>query len=485
MAISRRDFLRYSLAAGAAAAWARPANALAVASRPNILLVVADDFRSDVIGALGHPHVLTPHLDALVARGTTFTRCAYMGSLHPAVCIASRAMLLTGRPLFALPASAPDQISRIDGIPTFPQLLRGSGYATAHIGKWQNGPANINPAFGEVPLVSIMGMGRAATGPATNRHTGDFLQADLQTHDPTGQYPPSRATPSDTDATERFTDSAVAYLLARPPNAPPFALTVALPAPHDPHLPPPPFDGMYRPADLTLPPAFLPQPAFDNGELQARDEQLIPAPRSAESLQPWLAGYYASVSHVDHCLGRILAALEQSGQSANTLVIFTSDNGLSLGSHGLLGKQSVYNEALRVPLILAGPGIAKNRRNPALCYLHDLFPTILGIAGVPVPAESAAANPLPLTTDSPARPYLFHAYRDLMRSVSTTEWKLNTYPQSGHPPLGRQELFHLTTDPHETTDLSSSPQHSDTLARMQSLLRQAQEQAQDPLLARK
>jgi arylsulfatase A-like enzyme len=480
MALSRRDFLRYSLAAGAAAVAGQSAIAQQASPRPNILLILADDLRFDAIGALGHPHVLTPHLDALVARGTTFTRCAYMGSLNPAVCIASRAMLLTGRPLFALPAAAPDQISRITGIPTFPQLLRGSGYTTAHIGKWQNGTDNINPAFSEVPLISIMGMGRAATGPASHRATGDFLQADLQTHDPTGQYPPSRAIPSDTDATERFTDSAVAYLLSRPPNAQPFSLTVALPAPHDPHLPPPPFDGLYRPADLTLPPAFLPQPAFDNGELQTRDEQLIPAPRTPEAMQSLLAGYYASVSHVDHCIGRLLAALEQSGQAANTLIIVTSDNGLSLGAHGLLGKQSVYNEALRVPLILAGPGIAQNRRNAALCYLHDLFPTILDIAGVPAPAESAAANPLPLTPDAPARPYLFHAYRDLMRSVTTAEWKLNTYTQTD-----RQELFHLTTDPHETTDLSSSPQHAETLARMQSLLRQAQEQAQDPLLARK
>ena len=142
----------------------------------------------------------------------------------------------------------------------------------------------------------------------------------------------------------------------------------------------------YDARKLTLSKNFLPRHPFDNGELEVRDELLSPIPRTADAMRRELADYYATITHLDHEVGRVLQALSDRGLAANTVVIYSSDQGLAVGGrHGLMGKQNLY-EHIKPPLIVAGPGVPHGRSD-ALVYLFDLFPTICDFAGVPTPPE--------------------------------------------------------------------------------------------------
>jgi arylsulfatase A-like enzyme len=136
---------------------------------------------------------------------------------------------------------------------------------------------------------------------------------------------------------------------------------------------------------IPLPNNFLPQHPFDISMLTGRDELLERWPRAPEAVQRHLADYYASITHMDAQIGRILSALEASGQRDRTIVVFASDSGLAIGSHGLFGKQNIYEHSMRVPLIFSGPGIPRGKRRDAFAYLHDVFPTLGALAEVPAP----------------------------------------------------------------------------------------------------
>ena len=131
----------------------------------------------------------------------------------------------------------------------------------------------------------------------------------------------------------------------------PFFLQVNFTAPHDPLLMPPGFEDRYKLKDIPLPKNYLPQHPFDHGNFEGRDERLMPFPRSKEMVRDVLRMYYAVISHMDQEIGRILAALDETGQAESTIVIFSSDHGLGVGSHGIRGKQNMYEHTIGVPLI--------------------------------------------------------------------------------------------------------------------------------------
>ena len=137
---------------------------------------------------------------------------------------------------------------------------------------------------------------------------------------------------------------------------------VALTSPHDPRTPPPPYDRLYDPTKIPLPKNFYPIHPFDNGDLNVRDEQLLPTPRTPEAIKKEIALYYGMISEMDAQVGRILVTLEKEGLMENTLIVFAGDNGLAVGQHGLLGKQNLYEHSIRVPMIFSGPGIPKNKK---------------------------------------------------------------------------------------------------------------------------
>ncbi len=171
----------------------------------------------------------------------------------------------------------------------------------------------------------------------------------------------------------------------------------------------------------------------------------------------------------------------KSGRAANTIVVFAGDNGLALGQHGLMGKQSVYEHSVRVPLLIAGPGIPAGRRTDAFAYLLDLFPTLCDLAGVRAPAglEGVSLAPVIRGDKTGIRDDLFFGYLNLHRSVRTRDMKLIEYEVKGER---HTQLFDLAADPWETKNLADDPAHAATLARLRARLREWQQKLDDPLL---
>ncbi len=454
---TRRQFL-------AAAAVAAVRGRAAETKKPNILFLFADDMRFSTIGALGYP-VRTPNLDTLVRRGTAFTHACIPGGTSGAVCIPSRAMLMTGRTPYRLN-------NKIGDHPTWPEAFRRTGYTTFLAGKWHNEPAAVVRSFSGGGPIFLGGMGKTGEAGGVKIVTLPVVSYDGQTL--------GAPTPAPKDATELFADAAVKFL-QDDRDEKPFALYVPFTSPHDPRIAPRRFHDLYDPAKIELPPNFLPHHPFDNGALKIRDEELAAFPRSPDEIRRHIADYYASISHLDEQIGRILAALEKSGRAANTIVVFAGDNGLALGQHGLMGKQSVYEHSVRVPLLIAGPGIPAGQRTDAFAYLLDLFPTLCDLAGVAAPAglEGVSLAPVIRGDKTDIRDDLFFGYLNLHRSVRTRDMKLIEYEVKGER---HTQLFDLAADPWETKNLAADPAHAATLARLRARLREWQEKLDDPLL---
>lgn len=452
----RANGLRILPALAAALAAFGGAATAGVAERPNILFFYSDDQRADTIAALGNPHLRTPNLDALAARGTTLTRAYCMGSPHGAVCIPSRAMLMTGRGLFRV------AVADMKGQRTWPQSFAEAGYATFATGKWHNGPESLLKSFQQGKAIFFGGMGDPYDLPLRDISPGHTLVNDRKS----GEH-----------SVKVFADAAREFIGEQAGKGP-FLCYVAFNFPHDPRTAPDEYRRRYDEAELPLPANYLPEHPFDNGELVVRDEKLAPWPRTPEVVRKHLADYYASIEFLDAQVGRILEALEASGQRDNTLVVFASDHGLAIGSHGLFGKQSLYEHSMRSPVILAGPGIPAGRQVDAFAYLHDLFPTLGNLAGVAGPEGSEGLSLAPvLAGKAPGRrDSIFCAYAKAQRSVRDDRWKLIAYPR-----INKVQLFDLRSDPDERNDISADPAHAETLARMTALLRDRQAEAGDSL----
>jgi arylsulfatase A-like enzyme len=236
------------------------------------------------------------------------------------------------------------------------------------------------------------------------------------------------------------------------------------------------FPIRYTPDQIPLPPNFLPQHPFNNGEMSIRDEQLLPWPRTEENVRSFLAEYYRYISFLDEQIGRVLAALEASPHAKNTIIVFSADSGVARGSHGLIGKQNVYEHSMRVPLIIAGPGIAENQRIEAMCYLFDVLPTLGKLCGISGPKTSDGIDFSATLHDStkPARSQLMFAYRNVQRAFTDGRWKLIRYPQ-----VDRTQLFDLQADPFEVTNLADKPEHTAKVAELTAALEKEMQQSGD------
>ncbi|QYM78621.1 sulfatase-like hydrolase/transferase [Horticoccus luteus] len=420
---------------------------------PNVVFIIADDHRHDALGVCGHPAVRTPHLDALARRGTHFARTYQMGGLIAAVCSPARAALLTGCNVIRAdaapsPSSQPDRLVALaPDLTTLPERFRAAGYETFITGKWHNDPAALQRSFTGGRRIFFGGM-------------SDHHHVPLRDYSPTGDY----SAPPYYEAgfsTELFCRAAEEFI--QQPRGP-FFLYLALTSPHDPRTPPPEFATLYPPADIPLPANFLPDHPFDNGEIAIRDERLADHPLQPDVLRAHLAAYYGMISHHDAQLSRVFTALREAGLESNTLVVYVSDHGLSLGSHGLLGKQNLYEESVRVPLLLAGPGVTAGRTETAPVYSLDLFSTLPALAGLPA-APAHDSRPLPLTASTPdgRRHFVFALYKDCQRMVSDGRWKLIRYYVHGQE---RRQLFDLDNDPAELTDLSTVAAHQPVIHRL-------------------
>ena len=405
---------------------------LAAEGKPNVLFILADDFRPDCMAAWGNPHIKTPNLDKLCARGLLFKHTYTMGSMIGAVCTPSRTMILTGRSMFHAPGR---------DYALWPQAMAAGGYETFHLGKKGNSFVPGMEAF------------------ETCLYTGD-LGADDH-HEIAAQKTAER----------------VIEFLRKRKSAQPFFVYYAPQIPHDPRVAPKEFMKMYDPARVPLPARFLPVHPFDNGEMTVRDEMLAPHPRTPEVVRRHLADYYACVTCFDYQIGRIIETLRALKQLDNTFIIFTGDNGLSLGDHGLLGKQNLYEMGgMHVPLVITGPGV-RHGTTGAFMYLYDIFPTVCELTGTPIPPQVEGKSQVPVISGKAAkvREYMFNQYKDLQRSIRDERWKLIRYPQ-----INFTQLFDLDADPNELNNLALNPHYSGKVDGLLALMIQAQKEFDDP-----
>jgi arylsulfatase A-like enzyme len=429
-------------------------NNLRPPARPNVLFLIADDHRFQAVQSNGDPVVQTPTLDALAARGLSFQSAYIHGGCSPAVCVPSRAAVNTGVNPFraqeqAPPTDAPPRHSQVrpgrirPELATMGETFRRAGYRTFGTGKWHNDKAAFHRSFGAARDVFFGGM-------------CDHARVPVQDYDPTGAYDNARERIGTGDSSVLFADAAIRFLREQN-RAEPFFLYAAFTAPHDPRTPPDKYRAMYPPEAIPLPPNFLPEHPFDNGELRIRDELLAAHPREPEEVRRHLAEYYGMISHLDEQIGRILDALEATGGAANTIVVYVADHGLSVGQHGLIGKQNLYDHSIRVPLILAGPGIPAGRRPEGLVYSHALFPTLCELTGIdiPVTVESRSLQPA-WQPGAAGNETAFSAYKGLQRMLRRGSWKLIEYTVPGQP--FRRQLFDLAQDPWETRNLADESQ---------------------------
>lgn len=451
---------------------ARAEDGPAARKRPNVVLILSDDQRPDTIHALGNRLIRTPNLDRLVREGTAFTRAV---SPNP-LCVPSRAEILSGCTGFRNGVLPPLSSQLDPHLVLWPEAMRRAGYRTWYSGKWHTQGRPTTRGFDET-----LGLyaGGASPGPerldSRGRPITGYVGWVFQ--DDAGHRFPERGVGLNPDTNVRIADAAV-ELIGRKAERP-FFLEVCFPAPHDPLILPPGTSLAYDPATIPLPANFLPEHPFDHGNLRGRDEALLPWPRTPRMVRDELALYYTLITHLDAQVGRILDALDQSGQRDRTLVVFSSDHGLAIGSHGLRGKQNMYEHTVNVPLILSGPQVPRGQTRHAQVYLRDLYPTVCELAGVPIPQDvqgHSFARVLTGGKDEGER-LVFGYFMDVQRMVRGDRWKLIEYPKQS-----RWQLFDLVSDPTEQHDLSAEPKYAPVLEQLRGELRTWQKQQGDPLL---
>ncbi len=424
--------------------------------RPNIILMFTDDQALNCLGSMGNTSIQTPNMDRLAQRGVLFNNAF----VTTAICCSNRACILTGQHMIRhgirdfiepLSAEAFDQ--------TYPALLRKSGYRTGFLGKYAIG----NPAKND----------RELSLPADKF---DFWYGFAQSID----Y--RQVVDGETRyLTEVMTEKAIEFLRTNSSEQP-FCLTVAFKEPHgpfnyfDPNAPNP-----YVNAELPLSPTFTvedfeAQPDFIRKSLGADGtKKRLSDPTAA---QQQLRTTYRTITRADQAVGEILDELDRLKLADNTVVIFTSDHGDLMGDHGLSGKWLMYENSIRIPMIVYDPRIDKNlagSRRDEMVLSIDLAPTLLALAGLDPPASMQGANLMPIVKQEsvPWRKHYYyeHTYQtDPPRSpipssegIRGQRWKYIRYPDT--VPVYEQ-LFDLESDPLEQVNLASLDGHAQRLSEL-------------------
>lgn len=461
------------------------------AAPPNVLFLFTDDQTYTSIHALGNEEIITPNLDRLVNRGTTFTHTYNMGGWNGAICLASRAMIISGRPLWRAHAFKEFWVQGDSLEKSWPALMETRGYRTYMSGKWHV----------DAPADSIF---------QTARHIRPGMPPDVRNNKAIRERVQARWTAEGKEWTERMPlgynrpldenddtwspsdslfggfweggkhwsevvkDDALDYLADAAQHDDPFFMYLAFNAPHDPRQAPQEYQDMYDLDEITLPESWLPEYPYmrEMGSGPGlRDEDLAPYPRTELSIKTHIKEYYAIITHLDAQIGKILDALEASGKADNTYIFFTADHGLSVGRHGLIGKQSLFDHSIRPPMMVVGPDIPAGKKVDADVYLQDVMASSLELAGVPKPGYVEFHSLLPLARGTQTEsnyPAIYGAYEKTnQRMIRKDGYKLIVYPKAD-----KVLLFNLAADPQEMHDLSDEPEQQE---RVQRLLRELQE----------
>lgn len=438
----------------------------------NIVCIIADDHRASAMGRCGSEPVMTPHLDALAVRGCHLQQLRIEGGRCRAVCIPTRASLITGCSVKTACEDLEGRTLKVDA-PMLPARLRDKGYHCEVIGKWHQDLPSLRRGFDHGQMIFTAGMGDHHSLPVYNWNA--FSMDRLPPPYKLKKY-----------SSEAYADAAVDFLRKRAlQSSQPFYLQVGLTLPHDPFDPPP---GWEEPPDdklPPLPPGFQSRHPFEIGDIEVRDEQLLPWPRSTVEVRKMAARYYAMIHAIDRLVGRVQSALEETGLVENTIFIYTGDHGLCGGRHGLLGKQNVYEAALRIPGILAGPGIPAGVLVDALSSQLDLAPTLLDLVGLAEYGDGMEGKTLrPEIEGSPdigSRKFHFARYRHYQRAITDGHFKLIATRMDE---TLRLQLFDLADDPEETRDLVAGVAQLSCISDLVHALNEHLDRGNDPDFAR-
>ena len=423
-----------------------PATSLdaAVASKPNILFIYTDDQSYDALsvvqkeqGEKGRfPWLKTPNLDRLAADGVRFRNAFVTNSL----CSPSRATNLTG---LYNHEQGNGIASNFRSFPvnniTHATLMRAAGYTTAYVGKWHMGNQRERPGFDF--HATYIGHGQYADCP---------------------YIVDGKDTPTTGWIDDVATDYAIGFIEKQKTSAKPWSLILGFKSPHQPWKPPARAKDLYAGEVARTVPNVNTPPVYA-GKQSEKSKAGKPVPPT----MPTNLDYFRSVAAMDDCVGRLLQSLDESGFASNTIVIFTSDNGVYLGAHAAGDKRSAYDESLRVPFLVRYPALgdkARGRVVDKMVLNLDLAPTLLDFAGLTIPAAMQGRSWRPLLTDDNVawRESWFYQYftEDQkgtnvpdITAVRTADAKLIKYP--GHKAW--TELFDLTADPYEIRNLIDDP----------------------------
>jgi arylsulfatase A-like enzyme len=424
--------------------------------KPNIVLIFADDQSYNMVHATGNKELLTPNIDKLVEEGTTFTHAYNMGAWNGAVCLASRAMLNTGRFVWRAQKVVSKPLELQKSGKTWSQLMEMGGYDTYMTGKWHVSvkadsifkyTTHIRPGM---PNQTPEGYNRPLD---ENDHTWKPWDTKFEGFWKGGKH-----------WSEVVADDAEEFIAHSQSSEDPFFMYLAFNAPHDPRQSPKEFVDMYPLEDVAVPESYLPEYPYKEemgAGVKLRDERLAPFPRTEYAVKVNRQEYNAITTHMDVQIGRILAALEKSGELDNTYIFFSADHGLAVGSHGLLGKQNMYDHSVRVPLMVVGPGVPKNSTVDADVYLQDIMASALELADIEKPDYVEFNSLMGLARGEQkesAYSEIYGAYTKKQRMIRADGYKLIVYPEAKV-----MRLFNLNKDPLEMRDIANLEENKEKI----------------------
>ena len=428
--------------------------------RPNFLVLLTDDQRADAMGCSGNPNVRTPHIDTLAGSGVRFTNAFVTTS----ICSPSRAALLTGRYGSTNGVTSLSGAPLNPGVPTWPRALKAAGYRTAVMGKWHLADTPRSVGFTEAVIFQ-------GNGPYEGRQVMD--------------HGVSRTIEGRTD--EYIAGRTVAFLKSASTGQAPFALFLCTQAPH--------MDDRFRwPAKAETRQTYcaekMPIPTSWEDDLNGKPPYLRTARQRSRAVQEYhydrkaavqrhLCDYYAAITEMDASLGHVFQALQALDLQRNTYVLFTSDNGWLMGEHRMTSKVLAYEESIRVPLIISGPDIRPGTDSRLVLNI-DIAPTILALAGLKMPGQVQGRSMVPIlntTASQPGNDWRTHILYEAMApelgswpmlALRTARWKYIVTFEPGTQPAQPvfEELYDLSADPAEMTNLAQAPGYADTLRKM-------------------
>ena len=445
--------------------------------KPNVLFVMADQYRHDYIGAAGADFVRTPNLDALAARGTLFTQC----TTNCPVCVPARIGLATGLQTLRAGILENGFGAPADGLPMMYQRIRDHGYRVGSVGKLHLGGSGPLGRKGDRPCAfgfgftdpceceGKIGAGLMSSpqGPYTHylQDLGlldtfhkDYVRRAAQawTHVAWSEPLGDSVLPAEAFEDTYLGRRAVDWLESVPDDYPWFYF-VSFVGPHDPFDPPTEYAERYREAQMPepIPSTMDGKPSW----IQGRDVGFTPEEVAVTRRQ-----YCASIEVIDDAIGDIFGVLEARGMAEDTYVVFTSDHGEMLGDHGLYAKWVPYEASLRVPLIVSGPGLPRGRTSDALIELIDTNPTVCELLGIPAQPRIDARSFVPvLRGDSNAHRSEAVAAIENYRCIRTEQYKFvdnyNDVP----------ELYDLELDPLELGNVAD--RYSEVVSELDSRMR--------------